>query len=105
MGSIGKDSSTEKCLLLICLQYSENYIQTIEENYGSYQECISEDTEIADIEEYKLVLRHPDTQQAFIGYEFDPNTSVSLSRKNEKNTLAQNFMSTTMREKRHSLLP
>jgi hypothetical protein len=36
--------------------------QTIEEDYCNYKECISEDTEINDMEEYKMILRHKDTQ-------------------------------------------
>lgn len=35
---------------------------SIEDDYNNYKECISEDTEIENMEEYKLVLRHRDTQ-------------------------------------------
>lgn len=44
---------------------------SIEEDYNNYKECISEDTEIENMEEYKLVLRHRDTQEAFVGYEYN----------------------------------
>jgi hypothetical protein len=37
-------------------------MQTIEDDYCNYKQCISEDTEIQDMEEYKMVLRHKDTQ-------------------------------------------
>jgi hypothetical protein len=47
---------------------------TIEEDYVNYKECISEDTEIQDMEEYKMVLRHKDTQEAFAGYDFNNAT-------------------------------
>jgi hypothetical protein len=36
----------------------------------NYKECISEDTEIQDMEEYQMLLRHQDTQRAFEGYDY-----------------------------------
>lgn len=53
---------------------------SIEEDYNNYKECISEDTEIENMEEYKLVLRHRDTQEAFMGYDFNV-TSPKIRRK------------------------
>ncbi len=46
------------------------YNKSIEEDYVNYKECISEDTEIQDLQEYQMLLRHQDTQHAFEGYDY-----------------------------------
>ena len=80
-------------------------MQSIEDDYANYKECISEDTEIADEEEYKLVLRHPDTQRAFCGYEYTDGkewiegNKLKLKKKNEKREIEKYLHVHTMREK------
>ena len=46
-------------------------MQSIEEDYESYKEQISEDTIIDNEEETLMVLRDKDTQSLFDGYNFD----------------------------------
>ena len=43
---------------------------SIEENYEDYKEQISEDTEIENEEETKIMLRDAEVQSLFKGYEF-----------------------------------
>ncbi len=59
---------------------------SIEEDYNNYKECISEDTEIENMEEYKLVLRHRDTQEAFMGYEYNVSSPKSKKKNSIKET-------------------
>lgn len=59
-------------------------IQTIQQDYSNYKQCISEDTEIEDIEQYKMVLRHKDTQEALVGYDYNNILSPIIKRKTEK---------------------
>ena len=43
---------------------------TIEDNYESYQECISEDSSTGLDEESKLLLKDPKVQELFDGYAY-----------------------------------
>lgn len=68
----------------------------MEEDYHNYRECISEDTQIEDMEEYKMMLRHRDTQEAFIGYDSKVAPTPQSQRKKVDSRDFDHFMHTTM---------